>query len=201
MIKEDNSLFCNRCYYHWDKRSEGTPKYCPHCKSPYWNKRRIRKLKIKKLIQKVKEQIIRFHDNIIETTGGLQGTRDDGGIGFAVTKLLDKIDKNPKAQTKLGSFILHDFATRHYFNDGNKRTAYFTSKVFMLISGCHLKTDYSEAKDFFLEVAKEGSTITLEQVNEWIEKRCEPIDMKKVEKYLKEFLHSMVVGGRKEWEN
>lgn len=32
---------CGRCGYSWVKRKE-TPKVCPGCKSPYWNKPRQR---------------------------------------------------------------------------------------------------------------------------------------------------------------
>lgn len=33
---------CVRCGVNWSKRTE-EPKYCPHCKSPYWNKVYVRK--------------------------------------------------------------------------------------------------------------------------------------------------------------
>lgn len=202
MINEDNTLFCNRCYHSWTKRKKSIPKYCPKCKSPYWNKKRIRKLNMRGVVLKLKEQILIFHENIITHTGGTQGIRDEGGIDNAILKIATKINRNRKEQTKLGALILHDFSTRHYFSDGNKRTAYLTSKVFMLIGGCHLKTKYSEAKDFILEVAKDGSTITLEEIKSWLDERCNEIEMKDIEKYLKEFLISMLVrGGKEEWKN
>ncbi len=200
MIDKNRVLFCNRCYHHWGKRKKGTPKYCPKCKSPYWNKKRKRKVNIKGIVQKTKKQILIFHDNIIILTGGLQGTRDDGGLENATLKIITKIDKNHKRQTKLGAFILHDFATRHYFNDGNKRIAYFTSKVFMLIRGWHLQTEYSEAKDFILEVAKDNSKITIEEIKNWLDERCIRIKPEEIEKYLKDFLVSMLVR-KEEWEN
>ena len=36
-------LNCNRCKHEWATRNKKDPKYCPKCKSPYWNKPRIRK--------------------------------------------------------------------------------------------------------------------------------------------------------------
>lgn len=36
-------LNCNRCKHEWATRNIKDPKYCPKCKSPYWNKPRIRK--------------------------------------------------------------------------------------------------------------------------------------------------------------
>jgi predicted Zn-ribbon and HTH transcriptional regulator len=38
-------LKCNRCKHEWYPRSESIPLECPKCKSPYWNKPRIREHK------------------------------------------------------------------------------------------------------------------------------------------------------------
>jgi len=45
---------CERCGYEWLSRTEGAePSGCPNCKSPYWNKPRIRNLKKKASKSKV----------------------------------------------------------------------------------------------------------------------------------------------------
>jgi predicted Zn-ribbon and HTH transcriptional regulator len=41
------NLSCNRCNHSWWARSLSLPKVCPKCKSPYWNKERVRKVKSK----------------------------------------------------------------------------------------------------------------------------------------------------------
>jgi predicted Zn-ribbon and HTH transcriptional regulator len=41
-------LICKRCGWEWVKRIETEPKNCPGCKSPYWNKKRLRPVKEKK---------------------------------------------------------------------------------------------------------------------------------------------------------
>ncbi len=33
---------CNRCGHEWVPRTEGVPARCPKCKTPYWNKARVR---------------------------------------------------------------------------------------------------------------------------------------------------------------
>lgn len=38
-------LNCNRCHHTWMPNSEKMPKTCPHCRSPYWNKKRKRVLR------------------------------------------------------------------------------------------------------------------------------------------------------------
>lgn len=35
-------LVCNRCNHEWIPRKDELPKTCPKCKSPYWNKKRVR---------------------------------------------------------------------------------------------------------------------------------------------------------------
>jgi predicted Zn-ribbon and HTH transcriptional regulator len=34
---------CERCGHSWKRRSEKLPKTCPKCRSPYWDKERVRK--------------------------------------------------------------------------------------------------------------------------------------------------------------
>lgn len=36
---------CNRCKHSWWQRTPESPRSCPKCKSPYWNKARIRTTK------------------------------------------------------------------------------------------------------------------------------------------------------------
>jgi len=40
-------LLCNRCRHEWVKRAD-VVKWCPKCKSPYWDKERVRPVKEKK---------------------------------------------------------------------------------------------------------------------------------------------------------
>ena len=43
MNYEIPTLSCNRCGHKWYSR---TPNVCPKCKSPYWNKKRVRKINL-----------------------------------------------------------------------------------------------------------------------------------------------------------
>lgn len=35
-------LECKRCNHKWRPRFDELPEICPDCKSPYWNKERVR---------------------------------------------------------------------------------------------------------------------------------------------------------------
>lgn len=38
------TLNCKRCKHKWVRRNwDDLPKVCPKCKSPYWNKERVKK--------------------------------------------------------------------------------------------------------------------------------------------------------------
>jgi DNA-directed RNA polymerase subunit RPC12/RpoP len=43
----DVNFICNRCGHKWTPRENGEPKVCPNCKSPYWNKERVRPITAK----------------------------------------------------------------------------------------------------------------------------------------------------------
>ncbi len=38
---------CERCEHKWVPRTERRPTICPRCKSPYWDKKRIRPVEVK----------------------------------------------------------------------------------------------------------------------------------------------------------
>ncbi len=191
MIKKDN-IFCFRCYHNWKKRKETNPKYCPKCKSPYWNK--PRKKVSKEFVLKMRETIINIHNTIIKLSGGELGERDGGGIYNSTYKLLTHQYKNQRNPQSIGAFALNEFAKRHYFVDGNKRTAYAIAKIFMLINGCHLKTQYKDATHFIIEIAKYESKIQFEEIKKWLNENCIPIEEKDLENYLNKTALNLMLG-------
>jgi len=202
MINNDNSpSFCFRCYHTWKKRVKSRPsKYCPACKSPYWN--RPRKKISRGIVIKMEETIIKIHDTIVKLSGGELGVRDEGGIYNSTYKLLNYQYKNQRNPESIGAFALNEFAKRHYFIDGNKRTAYAISKIFMLINKCHLKIQYKEATDFILKVAEYGTKITFEDIKNWLNEKCNHIESEDVENYLNKTALNLMLGdeenGKKE---
>ena len=192
MIRNDN-IFCFRCYHTWKRRIEIKPKYCPKCKSPYWNK--PRKRISREFVLKMQETIININSTIIKLSGGEVGIRDNGGIYNSTYKLLNHQYKNLRNPESIGAFVLNEFAKRHYFVDGNKRTAYAIAKIFMLINGCHLKIQYKDATHFILEIAKYGSKVTFEEIRDWLNQNCFSIEQKELENYLNKTALTLMLGG------
>jgi len=133
-------------------------------------------------------------------SGGEKGIREDGGIYNSTYKILSHQNKNKKSPTSIGAFILNEFAKRHYFVDGNKRTAYAISKIFMLVNRCHLKTEYHEALKFILEIAKYDSKVTFEEIKKWLDENCTHIEEKDVENYLNKILVNIIIGEKENGE-
>ncbi len=182
MGRSNDIAFCFRCYHDWKRRKAELPKNCPKCNSPYWN--RPRKKISKGFVLKMEETIINIHNAIIKLSGGENGIRDEGGIYSSTYRLLNYQSKNKKNSINLGAFLINEFAKKHHFVDGNKRTAYVLAKIFMLVNKCHLKIEYSEAVKFILEIAKYNSKITLDEIKGWLEEYCIFIEEKEVETYL-----------------
>jgi death on curing protein len=142
----------------------------------------------------MEKMIINIHNAIILMSGGEMGIRDDGGIYNSTYKLLNHQYKNQRNPTSIGAFILNEFAKRHYFVDGNKRTAYAVAKIFMLINKCHLQPNYREATKFILEIAKYDGHITFEQIKHWLDEKCINIESKDVENYLNKTFVKLSLG-------
>ncbi|MBI5332291.1 MAG: type II toxin-antitoxin system death-on-curing family toxin [Candidatus Aenigmarchaeota archaeon] len=193
MIINNNITFCFRCYHTWKKRKENNPKNCPKCKSPYWN--RPRKRVSKQFVIKMQETIINIHNTIIKISGGDFGIREEGGIYNSTYKLLQKQETYKRNPIMIGAFILDDFARRHFFVDGNKRTAYVLAKIFMLINKCHLKIDYSEATQFILQIAKFESQISFDEIKDWLSNNCIHINEKDIETYLNKVFVNITLKG------
>lgn len=191
-MSDNNNSFCFRCYHNWQRRRENLPKVCPKCKSPYWN--RPRKKGLKKLIEGMNCMIINIHDGIINISGGESGIRDGGGIYNSLYKLLNYQNRNKKNPSNIGAFALNEFAKRHYFVDGNKRTAYAIAKILMLVNKCHLKIKYKEATDFIIKIAEYESKIGFEEIKKWIKQKCIIIEEKELENYLSRNFVNLMLG-------
>lgn len=191
MTRDSNIVCCTRCYHAWKRRKKTPPKQCPKCHSPYWN---APKKKVPKgLAIKYQEAMLNIHEQIIRISGGEQGVRDEGGIYFSIYSILNHTNRKPGDTISLGAFILNEFARKHHFNDGNKRSAFVFAKTFMLINKCHLQVEYIEAVDFIIKVAEYKSKISFGEIKNWLKENCEVINEKDVETYINKIFVSLSI--------
>ncbi len=187
----NNILLCLRCNHCWKTRRNKIPKFCPKCKSPYWNKKR--RLVKKEEIDNLVKEIINTNKDIINYSGGEFGVRDEGGIYFSVYNFKNLTEKNAGNPIVVGAFIFNEFAKKHHFIDGNKRTAYAISKMTMLLMRCYLKINYKTALPFILRIAEYNSNITFKDIVDWLKDNCVIINEKDISNYLNQVLVDLIV--------
>jgi death on curing protein len=121
------------------------------------------------------ERIYNLHVAIVKRAGTKAGVRD-----FA---LLHSAAERPKATfggrylyptlfTKAAA-LLHSLCLNHAFTDGNKRTAWASTKLFLFVNGYHLHSPPHEAADFMVYVDNHKPDI--KEISLWLSKHCDKI--------------------------
>lgn len=115
-----------------------------------------------------KEQVILLHHDLIKTTGGTDGIRDEALLDSALHAPFQSfggIDSFPSIQQKaarLGFGLIKN----HAFVDGNKRIGTHMMLVFLALNGIELSYTQEELSGFILSVAAGESSF--EDMVKWI---------------------------------
>lgn len=91
-----------------------------------------------------KEQIIRLHKILLDTTGGLDGIRDEGLLDSALAapfQTFDGVELYPSAAAKIAR-IAYSLVCNHPFVDGNKRIGTYVMLVLLELN--HIKADFTD---------------------------------------------------------
>ena len=102
------------------------------------------------------EEVILYHDKLIDEYGGLKGIREMGLLLSALEMpkaSMFGVDFHPTLFAKAAVYLFH-IICNHPFNDANKRTGGFAAAVFLEING--MNTDFSDKKyeHLIIKVAK-----------------------------------------------
>ena len=85
------------------------------------------------------EEIIRFHDKLLQVTPGVAGMSDPGRAEALLYRVLNKYEYEGVTDIwLLAAMHLMAISRGHIFNDGNKRTALFVTLVFLKRNGIDL---------------------------------------------------------------
>lgn len=120
------------------------------------------------------EDVYEIHAALIKKAGTKASVRD-----FA---LLHSALERPKA-TYIGqdlyptvflkaAALLQSLCLNHPFTDGNKRTAWLTTKRFLHVNDYHLKSNRKEAADFMVYV--DNSKPELKEISSWLRSHSHP---------------------------
>ena len=117
------------------------------------------------------EEVLAIHDAQIAEFGGANGLRDAGALESAIMRpqlgyydgLIDE-----------AAALLESLAMNHPFVDGNKRTAFAATEVFLNLSGHFIDCDDREAYEFFMHLFATNS-FRFAELRAWLEANARPI--------------------------
>lgn len=121
------------------------------------------------------DEVYAIHLALIKQAGTKASVRDFALLHSAVERpkaTYGGEDLYPTVFLKAAA-LLHSLAENHPFTDGNKRTAWLTTKRFLNLNGYHLKAARMEAADFM--VAVDNEKLPLNQIHSWLKKHSKKI--------------------------
>lgn len=125
--------------------------------------------------------VLAIHQAIVsespETTPGVQ---NPGDIEFAL-EYINKghFDAAPRTIHQKAFHLIRLLVANHPFVDGNKRTALNTATVFYLLNGYRFDYD-NEIRSILKRAGTDQSTLSKEDVIEYLRTHTEPVDLNEV---------------------
>ena len=107
------------------------------------------------MIRLTKEQVLMIHAQLIESTGGCDGIRDEGLLDSALETPFQSFageELYPGIQSKAAR-LCYGLVKNHAMLDGNKRIGAHTMLVFLEVNGYQLEYTQKELIDLILDVA------------------------------------------------
>ena len=102
-----------------------------------------------------REQVIKLHQALIETSGGSSGIRDEGMLDSALKTPLQTFDENELFPSVLdkAARLAFGLIKNHPFIDGNKRIGTHVMLIFLALNNIMLSYKDEELIDIILKVA------------------------------------------------
>ena len=116
------------------------------------------------------EEVYYIHEAVIKKAGTKASVRDFALLHSAIERPKATFageDLYPTIFLKAAS-LLQSLCLNHPFTDGNKRTAWISTKRFLYINGYYLKAKRMEAADFMVLVDHEKLEIGI--ISSWLKK-------------------------------
>lgn len=114
------------------------------------------------------EQVMLIHEEIIESFSKEKGNMSPGNLEATLQRVEGYKGDDKDALFWKASILLERIILGHPFIDGNKRTAYEATRVFLEVNGHALKASEDEAIDLLVGVAK--SKKNRYSIKSWLEK-------------------------------
>ena len=120
------------------------------------------------------EDVIVIHMTMIRVGGGRGDVHDFTLLHSAIERPKTTFGGQELYPTiwKKAAALLHSLVKNHPFDDGNKRTAYYTTKRFLYINGFELFAPKEKVIPFMVSV--DVKNLTLQQIASWLKEHCKP---------------------------
>ncbi len=119
------------------------------------------------------ESCILIHDKSLSNFGGADGVREQGLLESALSRPLQLHHYEQATLYQLAASYAYDIIKNHPFIDGNKRTGFIASALFLQLNGHRLIA--TEKESLHQTVALAASSISEQQYAEWLTKSCQEI--------------------------
>ena len=123
------------------------------------------------MIRPTKRQVLRMHEELIATTGGSSGIRDESLLEAALAApfvSFGGVDLYPTLEQKAAR-LGYGLIKNHAMIDGNKRIGAHTMLVFLVLNGIRLQYTQEELYTIILDVAAGKSS--QDNLLTWIQNR------------------------------
>jgi len=118
------------------------------------------------------DTVLAIHNRQIAEHGGLAGVRDLGALKSALDRPKNKFTYAEPDMFELAAAYGYGIASNHPFSDGNKRTAYVVSLLFLALNGLKVEASQDEKYLTFLNLA--AGQLSETQLAAWFKSRCTP---------------------------
>ncbi len=113
-----------------------------------------------------KSVVLAIHDEQLAEHGRGQGMRDDGLLEAALNRPLHLFHHSHPDIAALAAAYAFGFAMNHPFVDGNKRTSFVVTELFLALNGFAMGLDDAAAVSTWLalaagELSEEGLTVRI----------------------------------------
>ncbi len=114
------------------------------------------------------DEVYRIHEAIIERADTKAGVRDFSLLHSAVERCKATFNGQSLYPTlfAMAAALLQSLCMNHPFTDGNKRTAWGTTKRFLWMNGYHLMAKPNEGASFMIHVDNEKPD--LKEISSWL---------------------------------
>ena len=111
-----------------------------------------------------------IHKLLIDNFGGSHGIRDSSALQSALSRPFQTFEGKELYPTVIakGAALFESLLFNHPFIDGNKRTGYVVTRLFLINNGFDIKATEDEKFQFVMEIA--SAKISFDQIAEWLGK-------------------------------